>query len=82
LGLAYSFRGSVHYLHGGKHGSVQADMVLEKKLRVLHLDLKAAEGDRFTLARLEPYETLKSSLHSDTFPLRRPHLLLQYSHTS
>ena len=25
-----------------EHGSVQADMVLEKKLRVLHLDLKAA----------------------------------------
>jgi hypothetical protein len=21
----YRFRGSVHYLHGGKHGSVQAD---------------------------------------------------------
>jgi hypothetical protein len=26
---------------GRKHGSLQADMVLEKKLRVLHLDLKA-----------------------------------------
>jgi hypothetical protein len=38
LGLAYSFKGSVHYHHGGKHGRVQADMVLEK-LRVLHLDL-------------------------------------------
>ena len=44
LGLAYSFRGSVHYHHGRKHGNVQADMVLEE-LRVLHLDLKAA-GDR------------------------------------
>ena len=31
----------VHYHHGGKHGSMQADMVLEKELRVLHLDLKA-----------------------------------------
>jgi hypothetical protein len=40
LGLAYSFRGSVH-CHGGKHGNVQADMVLEE-LRVLHLDPKAA----------------------------------------
>jgi hypothetical protein len=35
LGLAYSFRGLVHYHHGRKHGTVQADMVLEKQLRVL-----------------------------------------------
>ena len=42
LGLAYSFRGSVHYHHGRKHGSMQADMVLEKELRVLHLDPQAA----------------------------------------
>jgi hypothetical protein len=40
LGLAYSFRGLVRYHHGGKHGSIQADLVLEKELRVLHLDLK------------------------------------------
>ena len=31
-----SFRGLVHY----RHGSMQADMVLEKELRVLHLDLQ------------------------------------------
>ena len=37
LELAYTLRGSVHY-HGRKHGSMQADMVLEE-LRVLHLDL-------------------------------------------
>jgi hypothetical protein len=41
LGLAYTFRGSVHYHHGRKHGSMQVNMVLEK-LRVLHLDPKAA----------------------------------------
>jgi hypothetical protein len=29
LGLAYGFRGLVHY-HGRKHGSVLADMVLER----------------------------------------------------
>jgi hypothetical protein len=29
-GLAYSFRGSVHYHHGGKSGMMQADLVLEK----------------------------------------------------
>jgi hypothetical protein len=33
LELAYSFKGSVHYLHGGKLGSIQADMMLEE-LRV------------------------------------------------
>jgi hypothetical protein len=44
LGLACSFRGLVHYHHGGKHGSMKTDMVLEKKLRVLHLDPQAT-GD-------------------------------------
>jgi hypothetical protein len=37
LGLAYSFRDSVYHHHGGKQGSIQAGMVLEKELRVLHL---------------------------------------------
>jgi hypothetical protein len=45
LRLAYSFRGSVHHHQGRKHGSRQADMVLEEELRVLHLDPQAAEGD-------------------------------------
>ena len=44
MGLAYRFRGSVHYHHGREHGSIQADIVLEE-LRVLHLDAKAATGD-------------------------------------
>jgi hypothetical protein len=42
LGLAYIIRGLVHYHQDRKHGSLQADMGLEKELRVLHLDLKAA----------------------------------------
>ena len=42
LGLTYRFRGSVHYHQGRKHGSTQAGMVLERELRVLYLDLKAA----------------------------------------
>ena len=69
LWLAYKFRGSVHYPHGGKHGSVQADMVLEE-LSIPHLDPQAAEGDCLlqaarrrlwaTLTRLENiYETSK-----------------------
>ena len=44
MGLAYSCRGSVHY-HAEKHGSMQADMVLEKELRVLHPDLQAAGSE-------------------------------------
>jgi len=43
LGLAYSLE--VHYLHIGKPGSVQADMVLVKELRLLHLDPQASEKD-------------------------------------
>jgi hypothetical protein len=30
LGLTYSFRGLAHYHHGGKHGGMQADVVLER----------------------------------------------------
>jgi hypothetical protein len=37
----------VHYHHGRRHGSTQADTVLEKEMRVLHLDQKAAR--RLTL---------------------------------
>ena len=48
LGLAYSFRGSVHYDLCRMHGRIQANVVLEKQ-RVLHLDLKAAKGDWLTL---------------------------------
>jgi hypothetical protein len=44
LGLAYSFKGSVHYHHGGKHGGMQADMMLGNELRGLYLDPQAA-GD-------------------------------------
>lgn len=41
VGAGLQFSSLVHYHHGGKHGSVQADMVLEEP-RVLCLDLKAA----------------------------------------
>jgi hypothetical protein len=30
LGLAYSFRGLLHYHHGGEHGRVQAGTELEE----------------------------------------------------
>ena len=51
-GLAYSFTGSVHYHHGGKHGSIQAGMVLEE-LRVLHPDSKADRRDSVFFRQLE-----------------------------
>ena len=41
LGLAYSYRGSVHYYHGRKRGSIQSDIVLKKELGIQHLDPKA-----------------------------------------
>ena len=49
MGLAYRFRGLIYY-HGGKHGSLQADMVLEKELRILHLILRQ-QKDTVTLGR-------------------------------
>jgi hypothetical protein len=45
LGLAYRFRGLVYYHHGRKHSGMQADMVLDKELKVLYLDSQAA-GNR------------------------------------
>ena len=41
MGLAYRFRGLVHYHHGVKHGILQADIVLEKELGVLGSDWQA-----------------------------------------
>jgi hypothetical protein len=75
LGLAYSFRASVHYL-GRKHGSMQADIVLEEP-RVLHLDSKAA---RRRLDSILDWQSLrirdiKAHSHSDTLSLTRPLLL-------
>lgn len=37
----YSFRDLDDYHHGGKHGSVKADMKVGKELRVLYLNLQA-----------------------------------------
>ena len=40
--------------HGGKYGSMKADMVLEKELRVLHPDLQATGKELLYRAWLEP----------------------------
>jgi hypothetical protein len=47
--IGLKFRGSVLYHHGRKHGSVQAGMVLEQELRVLHLDLDRQREENATL---------------------------------
>jgi hypothetical protein len=76
LGLAYSVRGLVHYHHGKKHGgSVQADRVQEKEMRILHLDPKAAERDCVHVCSLSIYN-LNTHLHSDPLPPARPYLLI------
>ena len=38
IGTSLQFRGLAHHSHCGKHGSMQAGMVLKRQLRVLHLD--------------------------------------------
>ena len=43
ISAGLEFRSLVHCHHSGKHGGMQADMVLKKELRVVHLDLQAAE---------------------------------------
>lgn len=45
LGLVYRFKDLAYYHHGRKHGGVQADVVLEKEMRVLLLDLQTAGVD-------------------------------------
>ena len=74
IGAGLQFRGLVCYHHGGKHGGMQAGMVLEWYMRVLHLDPQGAGGESEPLAWLE---LLKSQSHSarDTLPLTKPQLL-------
>jgi hypothetical protein len=83
LGLAYSFKGSVHYHNSRKHGSIQADMMLEK-LRVLYLDLKASRkrldstGSQEALSQHweeTEHRDIKAHSHSGTSPPTRPHLV-------
>ena len=38
IGVGLQFRGLVLYFHGRKHGSMMADIMQEKKMRVLHMD--------------------------------------------
>jgi len=89
LGLAYRFGSLVHHCHGGKHGSVQADLVLEEELRYIHLDAKTTEVKetlgRLVLQRLQspptstrPHPPRQDHAHSSkaTPTAARPHLLI------
>jgi hypothetical protein len=72
LGLSYRFRGAVHYHHGRNHSSFQADRVLVKEPRVLHLYQKTGIIWQFggsSLKDLPPPHTV-------TLPLTKPHLLI------
>jgi hypothetical protein len=48
IGAGLQFKGLIHYDHGRKHDRTQAGMVLEKELRVLHLDIQTAGRDCYT----------------------------------
>jgi hypothetical protein len=73
LELAYGFRGLVHHCHGRKHGYVQAEMMLERELRVLLLDQQAA-GRVSHWTWLWRWK-LQSPPPNDMLPPIRPHLL-------
>jgi hypothetical protein len=74
--VAYSFRGLVYWCHGRKYDRVQTDIVLEKKMRFLYLDSKAAKEDYFcNPGHSLSITDLTSCLNSDTLPPTRPHLL-------
>jgi hypothetical protein len=86
--MAYSFRGLVNYHHDEKHGSIQADMVLQKELIALYPDLKAVRrlfprqtrggsgSLRHIYIRLQrPLSTVTHS-NKDTSSPKRVHLLI------
>jgi hypothetical protein len=68
LGLAYSFKGLVHYPYDRECGTMQEDMVL-KEVGVLHLDPKAGKRRlKFHNRQSLSIDELKSYSYSDTLP--------------
>ena len=51
--LSYSFRGSVHFDLGRKHGSIQVEEVLGKELIGLYLSLKATRWNLVAIGSKE-----------------------------
>jgi hypothetical protein len=74
--LAYNFRGLVYYHHGRKHSGVQAAIMMEKELKVLHLDLQTGWRRLFYTGHSLSIGDLKAHPHSDTLSLTRSHLLI------
>jgi hypothetical protein len=60
LRLAQKLRGLFHYHDGGKHGDMQADMVLVRELKVRHLDHQTAGRKIATLSLAWVFKTPKS----------------------
>ena len=63
------------------HNSMQIDMMLGKKQRVLHFDPQAEEKQNMTLRKARAYETSKPTFIETHFLQQGPHLL-QQDHTS
>ena len=61
------------------HGDVKADVGLEKELRVLHLDLQAAEGDCVLHLGVSSENEISKPASTMTLPPRS--YLLQQGHT-
>lgn len=83
--LVYSFRGLVHYHHDDKHGSVQADMVLEEELSILQPEQQTAGRETESVDLALAVETSKSPppptkehtpFNKATPTPTRPHLLM------
>lgn len=72
-GAGLSFRGLVHCLHGVRHGSMWAEIILERQLRVWHVDQRQQE-ERMTLGLAWESETSKPTFSDKPMPTR-PHLL-------
>jgi hypothetical protein len=52
IGVGIQFIYLFHFHRGKKHGNTQADMVLEKELRVLHLNQKGTGRESDTRSGL------------------------------
>lgn len=65
IGSGLHFRGLVHHCHSRKHGGTQADPVLEKELRHLHLYSKGSRIECHTSSGLSIWD-LKGRTYSDT----------------
>ena len=76
LELAYSFRGLVHYHHGGKHGNTQANMGLEMEQSSPSLLESSQEETLIHSGRSLTIGALKAGLFSDILLPIRPHLLV------